>query len=159
MKRQKTPDFRVYHGEDCAFYCEVKEVARDDWMHGARPDPIYNRLTDDIHIAFKQFRSVNSNHCDPNVLAIVNNDEKCGFLDFLAVTTGCFYADDGSAVPIYQQFSEGRIREEKWEIDLCLWFNPFESDQPLLHFINEMHLERLRGYFKIDSLKNIGDTL
>lgn len=147
---RKTPDFRVLRGSELAFYCEVKEVAEDDWAEGGRSDPIYNRLTDDIHTAVKQFSSVNPDRREPNVLAFVNNDSRCGYPDLLGVTTGQFFADDGSYDPIYTQYSEGRIREEKFQVDLYLWFDSFMANQLLFNMVDRRHLERLCGYLGID---------
>ena len=160
MRNRKTPDFRVWHGREFAFYCEVKEVARNDWAEGGRPDPIFNRLTDAIHTAVKQFNSVNADRRDPNVLAFVNNDRKCGYLDLLAVTTGRFFAADGSTVPIYEQFSEGRIRDEKYRVDLYLWFDSFAPDQLLSNAADPRHLQRLCAYFGVnpDSIEIIGES-
>jgi len=160
MRERKTPDFRVFRGQELAFYCEVKEVARDDWAGGGRPDPIFNRLTDDIHTAVKQFNSVNAERREPNVLAFVNNDRLCGYLDLLAVTTGRFLAEDGSTDPIYEQFSEGRIRDEKFDVDLYLWFDSFKANQLLFNAMDSRHLNRLCGYFGInpDSIEIIGES-
>ncbi len=160
MRDRKTPDFRVFHGRELAFYCEVKEVARDDWAEGGRSDPIYNRLTDDIHTAVKQFNSVNPDRREPNVLAFVNNDRMCGYPDLLAVLTGCFFAADGSTVPIYKQFSEGRIRNEKLQVDLYLWFDSFKANQFLFTEVDVRQLDRLCGYFGInpDAIESVVES-
>ena len=99
----KTPDFRVRSADsgDHLFYCEVKSIQKDGWLDrkfeeaepgelvgGARKDSIFNRLTDDIHKAAKQFAAVNAAIDRPNVLAFVNHDRMCGFLDLVAVLTG-----------------------------------------------------------------------
>src|SRR5207249_7292846 len=111
---------------DFTFYCESKHVQHDDWLDkqlataapleivgGARPDPIFNRLTAHIHEAAKQFGAVNPDRGVPNVLIFTNSDAQCGFPDLMAVLTGNFYARGGAVEPIYRQYSEGRIREEK----------------------------------------------
>ncbi|HVN38318.1 MAG TPA: hypothetical protein VMW19_09145 [Myxococcota bacterium] len=159
MRDRKTPDFRVFRDSEFAFYCEVKEVAQDDWAEGGRPDPIFNRLVADIHTSVKQFKSANSDRRDPNVLAFVNNDNRCDYLDLLAVTTGQFFAADGSNDPIYRQFSEGRIRDEKFQVDLYLWFDSFKADQFLFNVFDARHLDRLCGYLSVDplSLEILGD--
>src|SRR5213595_3426775 len=94
MASSKTPDFRVYKGSDFTFYCESKHVQHDDWLDkqlataapleivgGARPDPIFNRLTVHIHEAAKQFGAVNPDRGVPNVLIFTNSDAQCGFPD------------------------------------------------------------------------------
>ena len=159
MRERKAPDFRVFQGCSLAFYCEVKEVARDDCAEGGRSDPIFNRLSDDIHTAVKQFNSVNPERREPNVLALVNNDRLCGYLDLLAVTTGRFFAADGSTNPIYERFSEGRIRNEKFQVDLYLWFDSFKANQLLFNQVDSRHLDRLCGYFGInsDAIETLGE--
>ena len=29
MRQSKTPDFRVFHGEELKFYCEIKSIEKD----------------------------------------------------------------------------------------------------------------------------------
>jgi hypothetical protein len=134
MRRSKTPDFRAFQGEELVLYCEAKHVQRDEWLDkklknakplelvgGLRPDPIFNRLSNHIHEAAQQFNAVNPDHRYPNVLVFVNSDRHCGVADLRSVLTGNFYAKDGSVEPIYTEYSEGRIREEKLAIDLYIW--------------------------------------
>ena len=135
-KRHKTPDFRVMHLNECVFFCEVKSVERDTWLDkqfecaapgthagGSRPDPIFNRLTKDIHTAIKQFDTVNPNDAYPNVLAFVNHDEMCKVLDLVGVLTGRFIAAGDKPYSIYLKFSEGRIKDEKKRVHLFVWLD------------------------------------
>ena len=39
----------------------------------------------------------------------------------MSVLTGNFHAEGGGVEPIYEEISEGRIREEKLTIDLYVW--------------------------------------
>ncbi len=87
LRAGKTPDFRVMLRQSFTFFCEVKSIEKDT-AEGSRKDPIFNRLADDIHTAVKQFDAVNPKVTDPNVLALVNHDRKCGFLDLIGVMTG-----------------------------------------------------------------------
>jgi len=133
-RQGKTPDFRVFHGEELKFYCEVKSVEKDTWLDkkfdaaapgeivgGLRDDPVFNRLTDDIHKAVAQFLAVNPGAAVPNVMVFVNHDSMCDDQDMFAVLTGQFLADDGTAHRIYAKFSEGRIKNEKYAIHLFCW--------------------------------------
>ena len=84
MRLGRTPDFRVFAGNDFAFFCEVKTAQEDEWLDkqlaaappltlvgGARPDSTYNRISGQIHSAVGQFDAVNremdypqrSRHC------------------------------------------------------------------------------------------------
>jgi hypothetical protein len=131
----KTPDFRVFKAGELIAYCEAKHVQHDDWLDkklqvakplelvgGLRHDPIFNRLVGHIHKAYKQFAAVNPDREYPNVLVFVNSDNQCDNRDLVAVMTGNAYIE-GGAEPIYTVYSEGRIREEKFAIDLYLWFD------------------------------------
>jgi len=134
MHRTKTPDFRVFRVHQFVAYCEAKHIQRDTWLDnqmknaqplevvgGARPDPIFNRLTTHIHEAAAQFGAVNSSHEYPNILAFANSDHLCMFSDLRGVLTGNIYTDSGKIEPIFKEYSEGRIRLEKLTIDLYLW--------------------------------------
>lgn len=131
----KTPDFRISRNGNFLFYCEVKSSPIDHWLveqlqdalvDGSKNDPIFNRLTKDISEAAKQFDAVNSDSQVPNVLALVNHDDMCGFNDLLAILTGNYYSDDGSVHPIYKKFSEGRIKNDKTKIHLIIWLDDFK---------------------------------
>lgn len=113
-----------------AFFCEVKSLEKDA-AEGLRKDPVFNRLTDDVHTAVKQFDAVNSKVSCPNVLALVNHDKNCGFLDLIGVLTGNFVAENNEQHPIYKQFSEGRIKDEKARIHLFLWLDDFKPERLL----------------------------
>ena len=150
-RKSKTPDFRVFKGDQFILYCEAKHVQHDDWLDkqlatakplelvgGLRPDPIFNRLSSHIHQAAQQFDGVNHEHESPNVLVFANSDNHCGFPDLLGVLTGNFYAESGAVYAIYKNVSEGRIREEKLLIDLYLWFDEWKgSQQKGSVFLNE----------------------
>jgi hypothetical protein len=141
MRLGRTPDFSVLAGERLAFYCEVKTLQKDEWLENllrkAPPltivgdgghDPVYNRISTQIHSAAGQFDSVNPCCEYPNVLAIVNSDFESDVTDLIAVLTGNVYADSGSVYPLRLRISEGRIREEKTRIHLCLWFDEGEPE-------------------------------
>jgi hypothetical protein len=131
-------------------YAEAKHIQQDDWLAkelkdakpsqivgGPRPDPIFNRLTTHIHNAAQQFASVNPNHAYPNLLFLVNSDDHCTFHgDLVGVLTGNFYAKGGVVEPIYEQFSNGRIREEKLTIDLFVWWDEWKvpEERPRMWF-------------------------
>lgn len=150
MRRHKTPDYRVFHGQEFASYLEVKEIAYDNWLSGTRPDPIFNRLTDDINTAVKQFDSVNPDLNHPNVLAFVNNDRMCGSLDLIGVLTGHLLLEGGGMAPIYLAYSEGRIRDRKNRIHLYLWFDSFKANKVLFNKADKRHFTRLCGFFGFD---------
>jgi hypothetical protein len=159
LRRGKTPDFRVFDSGNLVFYCEAKHIQHDDWLDerlaaaktgeiagGLRGDPIFNRLAEHVHRSSKQFAAVNADRKHPNVLVLVNSDRQCGFPDLLAVLTGNFYAESGEVAPIYKNYSEGRIREEKKTVDLYIWFNEWKGrDQKGSHFFidNGPHYQNL----------------
>lgn len=136
MRQSRTPDFRVLASGHLAFYCEVKTAQEDEWLEkqldvappgtlagGLRPDPTYNRVSNYVHSAAGQFDAVNAGCEHPNVLAIVNNESESDRLDLLAVLTGNAYTDSSGPIRMYGNFSDGRIREEKYRIHLYLWFD------------------------------------
>ncbi len=159
LKKGKTPDYRVNKDNQLGFFCEVKEVKKDNWAQGLGNDPIFNRLTCDIHTAVKQFDAVNPDNNSPNVLAFVNNDQMCDFWDLVGVLTGGLLDKNGRVVEACYKFSEGRIKGEKGRIHLYLWFDSFKENELFFTQNNDEHLERLCGYFNItpNSIKPIGE--
>jgi len=148
-RNRKTPDFRVFRGNALAFFCEVKSISSST-SEGYRIDPVFNRLTDDIHTAVKQFDAVNPRVETPNVLAFVNHDRYCGILDLIGVLTGKFIAENDQTHPIYLKYSEGRIKEEKARIHLFLWLDDFKPDRFLFSQTHAGFHKSLCGWFEID---------
>lgn len=148
MAQRKTPDFKVFRGDEFVFFCEVKEIAADQWQDGLRSDPTFNRLVDDIHTSVKQFDSVNQDCLYPNVLAFVNNDYMCGSLDMVGVLTGRLLLEGGGSTDIYRKYSEGRIKKEKNRIHLYLWFDSFKANK-LLFNTDSQHLNQLCECFGV----------
>lgn len=173
-RKGKTPDFRVFRDETFKFFCEVKSIDKDLWLDrqfdsarpgtivgGLRNDPVYNRLTSDIHTAVKQFDAVNKDITYPNVLALVNHDKKCKIYDLISVLTGIERTNNGSALPIFPYYSEGRIRDEKKRIHLFLWIDNWADSIDSKGFLfcdtNEIHYQTLCSLFGKDpnSIKQI----
>jgi hypothetical protein len=86
----------------------------------------------------------------------VNHDRSCGFLDLLAVLTGNFYGTEGT-YPIYRQFSEGRIKDEKSRIHAYIWLDDFRPTRVLFSRTHAGHhstLCKLLG-FDDEDLENV----
>ena len=164
MRQGRTPDFRVFVGDQFAFYCEVKTAQADDWLEkqldaappgtlvgGLRRDPTYNRISGYVHDAASQFDSVNPDCTHPNVLAIANYHLVSGVRDLISVLTGNAYTKDSGRVRMFGNFSDGRIREEKGRIHLYLWFNAGTTEPSMLfaQSIADHHVTLCR-YFGID---------
>ncbi len=167
----KTPDFRVFKSGELVAFCEAKHVQHDDWLDkkletakpleivgGLRHDPVFNRLVAHIHKAYKQFMSVNPDRKYPNVLVFMNSDKQCDNRDLVAVMTGNFYVEGGGAEPIYTAYSEGRIKEEKFAIDLYVWFEELKGrDEKGFHYFitNGPHYAALCALLGSDSSKHV----
>ena len=166
MEQRRTPDFRVFSGRELAFYCEVKTAQEDEWLDqqlakvppgtiagGARNDSTYNRVSGYVHSAVGQFDAVNPAMTSPNVLAIVNGDTAAGFTDLIQVLTGNAYCESGKVIPMFREFSEGRIREEKLRVHLYLWFNNWKTGDAQKFFpeVDAVHHAALCRYFNVDS--------
>lgn len=141
MRTMKTPDFRLSRNGVEAAYCEVKSFQRDNWLEeqlskapagelvgGLRPDPIFNRINNAIHTAFKQFESVNPDHRLLNFLFLVNHDTSARPEDLDRVLTGFENRRSGILDPTCVQFSQDRIFHEKGKIDLYVWLD-FQEGQ------------------------------
>src|SRR2546427_4176885 len=81
--KTKAPDFQVSGPNDVFFLCEVKSVLTSTGPDGILHSTIFNGLTEDVHEAVKQFRSVNSTHSVPNVLAWVSHNFQINVHSFL----------------------------------------------------------------------------
>jgi hypothetical protein len=88
----------------------------------------------------------------PNVLAIVNGDGGAGFMDLIQVLTGNAYCESGEVIPMFGEYSEGRIRKAKRRVHLYLWFNAWERGGPRMFFpeIHAAHHSALCHSFSVD---------
>lgn len=121
---QRTADFAVSCHGSVVLYAECKyHPAQWDYMKGqvCAHDPIYNRVTEDIHDAVKQLNASNPSHSVPNVLVIVNEDCASDDLDLDIVFRGYVDTDEGKRLPIFGKYAWGRIAGEKFDIDLYVW--------------------------------------
>jgi hypothetical protein len=156
IRSGKTPDFQVFKAASLEFFCEVKTIDKDDSLDndldavssgdiagGTRNDPVFNRLTDDIHKAAKQFIAVNPNSQRPNVLVFVNHDAMCDERDMASVLTGQFLTANGTAYSIYSKFSEGRIKDEKFDIHLFCWVEQNQFRSLIFNQAHRAHRDRL----------------
>lgn len=140
LRSMKTPDFRLSRNGVEVAYCEVKSFQRDNWLEeqlshipsgevagGLRPDPIFNRISNAIHTAFKQFESVNSDHRLMNFLFLVNHDTSARSEDLDRVLTGFENPRKGILDPTCVEFSQGRIFNEKGKVDLYVWLDVLDG--------------------------------
>jgi hypothetical protein len=164
MRDRKTPDFLLKRdGEEVAL-CEVKSFQRDAWLEeqlkgsapgelvgGLRSDPTFNRISNAVHTAFQQFESVNPEHRLLNFLFLVNHETSAKSEDLDRVLTGYENPRMGLFDPTCVQFSEGRIREEKYKIDLYVWFDGRINSREYRVLGNPKTQERVCDLLKIDS--------
>lgn len=113
-RASRTPDFKVFSGDNLAFYCEVKTSQEDTLLNdllenaepgklvgGTRNDSTYNRIASYIHDSVSQFDAVNPAMELPNVLAIVNGDSEADITDLDQIFTGNAYCNDGTVWPMF----------------------------------------------------------
>jgi hypothetical protein len=165
-KRSKTPDFRVFKGDEFVFFCEVKSIPEDPWLKNQvqkaeegtivgnrRNDPKFNRVSNKIHEAAAQFNSVNINRDIPNVLVFVSKDYWCKTEYLVWVLTGYFQSDNGNIHHIFKKYSRGRISKDKQLIDSYIWMN-VKDDQPIDEFdlfcwSDSRFLPKIAGLFSL----------
>lgn len=151
----KTPDFRVRQDGTLRAYCEVKSPT-DPWLDdpldgappltlvgGARPDPIFNRLSRLLMKADARLAAVNPTSEELNILAYVNHDDASSYKDLREILTGYFRAADGTKHPTMMDIAEGCIGEAKRRIDAFLWFEGW-SGRMAGAVINIVDPERVR---------------
>ena len=151
----KTRPFRIFRNTAFVMFCEAKHLQCQDGLDkrldnaelgqlvgGIRADPIFNRLTDHVQEAVKQFNFVNPKHEHPNTLFLANSDRVSDVLDLIAVLDGMCRGERGLR-PIYTRYSEGRIREEKFTVDLIIWWNIWMNKEPQRVWHPSIHHQRV----------------
>jgi len=69
---------------------------------------------------------------------IVNGDEGAGITDLISVLTGDAYFESGEVWPMFREYPERRIGDEKLRVHLYLWFNEQKAGDPQ-KFVPEVH--------------------
>ncbi len=145
MRAGSTPDFSVLRNGSSVGFCEVKSfIPWEDFDTFEADDPTFDSLSDRIHKAVSQLDSVNPDLTQLSILAIVNHEDAVNWLDLRSVLTGDFISERAERYPIYVDVSQGRIRAEKWRIDLYLWFDQGKS-RPFMLFNNSDELRFRRA--------------
>jgi len=171
----KTPDFQLFRGGQLVAFCEVKSFTKDrrldeqlaqaapgELAGGLRLDPKCNRISNAVHTAAQQLRSVNPVHEFLNFLVLVNHDRAANCKDLVSVLTGQWDPLHGTFDETDTQCSNGRIREVTREIDLCLWIDLFTEHEPfksrLVYLGNDKTRGQVCNMLEIDpqEVKNLG---
>jgi hypothetical protein len=151
---EQTPDFEANNlSDELLFYLEEKTIDSDNFLDNAEPgiiidgnDPSENALETKFRKAVKQFKSVNKNHLQPNVLAIVNLNDMVTINDLFITLTGMGLTEGGKTIPLRRV---GRVRNDIEHIDLCLWFSKEGLQDALWVSGNEQHTELLKKLLRL----------
>lgn len=127
---RRSPDFKGCFDKKLHFYMELKTIKEDEFTNGIRNDPVFNRISSKIHIAFKQLIEINPDHLYSNIILFYNYDNSIDETYLDNIITDMFFAYDGSSHPIYKQFTR-RIKDERRLIDLFLWY---QYEEKRMHF-------------------------
>jgi|GEM_PF-2491402 len=148
IKNKKTPDFKVLLDDILLFYCEVKEIQEDnrDYENGSLNDNTYDIISECINDSYKQFISVNEEHLVPNILAIYSNRHGTDILDYKYTCEGGFYSKE-RFYPILKKVSEGRIKEKKQLIDLCICYDKITETFNYMVYNDSKYRDMIYKYF------------
>lgn len=149
-ENNKTPDFKVYSGNDLSFYCEVKEAEDfpiDNYNGNIELDKDEDKVLGLINKACNQFLSVNPKHTVPNVLAIYNKRLGTDILDFKFAFEGKWITKRGSFYQRPNNDAYRRIETKKVNIDLCLWYDENIEKFAWMYLENSVFLEKIKSFF------------
>lgn len=105
-------------------------------------------MSDCIHKSYGQFFSVNKNHAIPNVLAICTKRHGIDVLDYKFTCEGGFHNNEGKFYPILMKVSEGKIKNEKTFIDLCIWYDYLTNQFSYMFYAKSKFYDLLQQHFK-----------
>ena len=158
---EPTPDYElVVEGKRCAVL-EAKRLERaprtpeNGWRvsrHGpitraTREDNGPSRVTALIHKACRQFSAFS----DPKILAFVNDENMLDALDMEEAFNGSLYYGNeqiGYANTSSAKIANGRIREEKKNIDLFIWMDRYKTRNPVFRFATDTGHHLAQRFFR-----------
>lgn len=147
---RKTPDFKVFKDKSMIAYCECKQFQRSEMFslqEKCQNDTTYNSLSSIIERASEQFEDVNGRREVPNVLFIVNRRPGVDGMDYVSVYTGNFYCNSGKVLKALKRVSEGKIKDKKQIIDLCIWYTQKSGSGEFIFNVDSKFFEQLREFF------------
>ena len=127
---EKRPDFRVLNKKDLVLFAEIKTFFSDT-NESLLHNTIYNKFSERINDAYKQFNSVNSLRMVPNVLFLFSQDFRVDWNKFQSFLNG--YYNYGSGFLNLKKFRDGRNIKSLHYIDLYIWLY---NDSMKLFYIN-----------------------
>lgn len=147
-RRTKTPDFKVSATTGEFFYCEQKSVYTETGKGGILHRTICNSLTDNIHQAVSQFRSVNSRRFVPNVLIWISHNVQINERRLVELWEGCIKIGDLKIADL-SRFRLERFRREFDDIDLHIWLYSDGVPQFILNAADQRFARLLSKIFQI----------
>lgn len=125
----RSPDLRVFNGDDFVCFAEVKtllpDTRLDEALVVAAPlqvvdvsESVYNRIASNIKNAGRQFAAINPSHEHPNVLVFVNKRD-CDVTDLRMALGGVRVP--GITINVIGQDTREQVQEGMQQIDACVW--------------------------------------
>jgi hypothetical protein len=111
---------------------------------------VHGKITDKIEEAIGQFDAVNARRVYPNVLFLVNHDDETDFGHLYETLTGDIKHANGTRHHLFGMYSDGKIAEIKWRIDLYVWRDPAKMNVPTSgrYGTCDKHVRALRELFR-----------
>ena len=128
----KNPDFQISKNGNLVAFCEVKDVGRLDisyFKDKTKPLPRDSQvIAQKIHHAYKQLHAANPNHVVPNIVAFYCDRLGTDAYDMHEAILGYVLFESG--YKIYRKWVtvDNRIKDEKSEIDIYIFYDPPNSD-------------------------------
>ena len=150
-KNNDTLDFKVSTSDGGMFLCEVKSIFTKTGERGLLHKTIFNNLSDKVHTAFKQFKSVNSRHLVPNVLIFISHNYQINRHTFSQLINGAIIIDE-LLVKDLGKYRFGRIKKEIGKIDLYIWLEDQDVAHYFLNPVDRLFAQKLSGIFNLSEL-------
>jgi hypothetical protein len=154
------PDFEFVRDNQRLFVAELKDIEHQPMSEKAgwtlpgpddecpvahRTDNAVRRVANKIHDAFKQL----GNFTCPRVLIFLNHDSMVDEKDLMEAFTGQLPYSNGVITVINtvsKGIANGRIREEKTQIDLYIWIQK-ENDKVFFRYPTQAGCDLVRDLF------------
>lgn len=161
----KTPDFKVFRNSQLVFFCEVKEITDADPLEaryvevapglkrasqlGDSDSPV-NRVILKAQEAIEQFCSVDPEHKELRVLALVNTYDLTGPDVLLELLQGHQVTDSGMEFLTTHEGARKAMQTIASEIDLYWWLERHAFEPRTLRIAS--HAEGSLTFQKLESL-------
>lgn len=139
----KSPDFKVYEGNQYQFYCEVKNpiLLANDVTKMFHWTTIISKIRRFIHRAVEQFHDVDNNHFFPWVIIFISNHFQLNWTNFNDAYLGYVVRDGKMISDLRQEKYVKHYNRDVNTVDAYIWCQVNPQNNRIFQFVSYINFD------------------